>query len=387
MPLVEYDGSSDDSEDEYQTNNESPNSIDESVESECSDVANEEFSSALFKSLPDPKRNQQQEGIPDEKIAELDSIDDINPIAYSETSQNKPPGPSKIKPRKRVKITIPALAEFYNDDHLADEPPRKKLMPSKTGSGLFSVLPPPQNVTVKESNRKLIPTATTSVKKFVPHSVTSKKTPVPQKKKEVQQKSLVTVDSDEFSNSDNEDDNLVGNVNSNERTCDFFALTTKESEKACEGSAADVQALIQQKLAEKQRIKEAEAENEVQQPEAVESSSVENSVMPTELNNSEFFKMQGKKGRKMEEINIIDVDAASIMPDPNEWLMKQLTAEKPAGPSVKSMKSKMGPTSQQKRKHQITYLAFQAKERELELKNQWAENRMTRKQTQSKYGF
>ena len=32
-------------------------------------------------------------------------------------------------------------------------------------------------------------------------------------------------------------------------------------------------------------------------------------------------------------------------------------------------------------------MSFQAKERELELKNQWATNRQTRKQTQSKYGF
>lgn len=29
----------------------------------------------------------------------------------------------------------------------------------------------------------------------------------------------------------------------------------------------------------------------------------------------------------------------------------------------------------------------QAKERELELKNSWAENKLTRRQTQAKYGF
>ena len=29
----------------------------------------------------------------------------------------------------------------------------------------------------------------------------------------------------------------------------------------------------------------------------------------------------------------------------------------------------------------------QAKERELELKNNWAENKLTRRQTQAKYGF
>jgi len=40
-----------------------------------------------------------------------------------------------------------------------------------------------------------------------------------------------------------------------------------------------------------------------------------------------------------------------------------------------------------KRKHQITYLAHEAKAREQELQNQWAQNRMSRRQTQSKYGF
>ncbi|NXX49681.1 PRCC protein, partial [Tricholaema leucomelas] len=45
------------------------------------------------------------------------------------------------------------------------------------------------------------------------------------------------------------------------------------------------------------------------------------------------------------------------------------------------------PTGQQRRKHQITYLIHQAKERELELKNTWSENKLSRRQTQAKYGF
>jgi proline-rich protein PRCC len=35
----------------------------------------------------------------------------------------------------------------------------------------------------------------------------------------------------------------------------------------------------------------------------------------------------------------------------------------------------------------VVFFLFQAKENELELKNQWSQNRMSRKQTQSKYGF
>ncbi len=41
----------------------------------------------------------------------------------------------------------------------------------------------------------------------------------------------------------------------------------------------------------------------------------------------------------------------------------------------------------QKRKHQITYLAVEAKAREQELQQQWAANRANRRQTKMKYGF
>ncbi|ELW59871.1 Proline-rich protein PRCC [Tupaia chinensis] len=68
-----------------------------------------------------------------------------------------------------------------------------------------------------------------------------------------------------------------------------------------------------------------------------------------------------------------------------QWMTKSLTEEK----TMKSFSKKKGeqPTGQQRRKHQITYLIHQAKERELELKNTWSENKLSRRQTQAKYGF
>ncbi|KAH3833282.1 hypothetical protein DPMN_106588 [Dreissena polymorpha] len=96
----------------------------------------------------------------------------------------------------------------------------------------------------------------------------------------------------------------------------------------------------------------------------------------------EFLRLQGKQKRGREEINIIDVNADDFT-DPSE-ITKHLTEEQ----SYQSHRKKDDqPSSQQRRKHQIGYLAFQAKERELELKNQWSQNKMTRKQTQAKYGF
>lgn len=97
------------------------------------------------------------------------------------------------------------------------------------------------------------------------------------------------------------------------------------------------------------------------------------------------------------------------MEESQQWLQKNLTEEYAES---KNIGSDINITGQSKRKHQITYLAqqviykftyyfikyfklifntiykcVQAKANELKLKNMWAENRLTRKQTQAKYGF
>ncbi|CAH1254435.1 PRCC [Branchiostoma lanceolatum] len=98
-----------------------------------------------------------------------------------------------------------------------------------------------------------------------------------------------------------------------------------------------------------------------------------------------FVRMQGKKNRG-EEIKIIDVHEDSQRAKMEDWKI-QMDAEEREFMMSRSKKSGKLPSRQQRNKHQITYLAFQAKERELELKNQWSQNRMTKRQTQAKYGF
>ncbi|EDO32056.1 predicted protein [Nematostella vectensis] len=102
-----------------------------------------------------------------------------------------------------------------------------------------------------------------------------------------------------------------------------------------------------------------------------------------QLDMEQLRKLQGKKNRK-EQINIIDITAADQTKDVELMLTKMSSEEVAHRPSKK--KGNM-PTSQQRRKHQITYLAFQAKEKEFELRQQWSANRQTKRQTQSKYGF
>ncbi|KAK2084452.1 hypothetical protein P7K49_037485 [Saguinus oedipus] len=103
------------------------------------------------------------------------------------------------------------------------------------------------------------------------------------------------------------------------------------------------------------------------------------------IDDEAFKRLQGKRNRGREEINFVEIKGDDQLSGAQQWMTKSLTEEK----TMKSFSKKKGeqPTGQQRRKHQITYLIHQAKERELELKNTWSENKLSRRQTQAKYGF
>uniref|UniRef100_A0A672K7G8 Proline-rich protein PRCC-like n=1 Tax=Sinocyclocheilus grahami TaxID=75366 RepID=A0A672K7G8_SINGR len=104
------------------------------------------------------------------------------------------------------------------------------------------------------------------------------------------------------------------------------------------------------------------------------------------FNDEAFRRLQGKQNRGREEIKFLEIKGDDQLSGNKQWLTKNMTAETEPRKSFSKKKGDQ-PTGQQRRKHQITYLIHQAKERELELKNNWAENKLTRRQTQAKYGF
>ncbi|XP_019723475.1 proline-rich protein PRCC-like [Hippocampus comes] len=99
-----------------------------------------------------------------------------------------------------------------------------------------------------------------------------------------------------------------------------------------------------------------------------------------------FMRLQGKRNRGKEEVKFLEIKGDDQLSGHQQWITKSMSEEKQTRGSFSKKRGGM-PTGQQRRKHQITYLIHQAKERELELKNSWAENRMTRRQTRAKYGF
>lgn len=100
-----------------------------------------------------------------------------------------------------------------------------------------------------------------------------------------------------------------------------------------------------------------------------------------ELDEEAWQKLVGGKKRKMDSIEILDVNAKDIVGDATANLTKQITDEyRPAN-------NRDYFSSGSKRKHQITYLAYVAKERDEELRRTWADAKYNRAQAKQKYGF
>lgn len=263
------------------------------------------------------------------------------------------------------------------------EPPKKKLNPSRSGTGLFSVLPEPKHTSAKETGRPL-----------VPHILTKKPSQTQKSLRKVTERSsTVKVAADKVSDDEEE---------VSTETSDFFSLSevyhTEHARAAPEFASSCVPATVEpclETIREESMVHCSQPKNPSLSVEHHHHNFVEVGPYTTEQESSQpattssideatILRLAGKRGRN-DAINFIDVNADDALLTRQEWMTKALSEEKPQHGF--SRKREGLPTQKQKQKHQITYLAHQAKERELDLKNTWAQNRMTKMQSQAKYGF
>lgn len=251
------------------------------------------------------------------------------------------------------------------------------------------MLPEPKNLAVKETKRSL-----------VPHILTKRPTEPPQKKPRkapAQVRPLVEAN-------DSDEEAETGG------SSDFFSLTDTAPDPATLGravasitTAPDVEPPVprtpvsQNLPVSEDRVNEpvasmnAYTDNVYHQTHSEEQDfypvqgQEEQTPQPASFDQEAMLRLTGKRRGKGEAINFIDVSADDALLTRDEWMTKALTEEKPT--QSFSKKREGMPSQRTKQKHQITFLAHQAKERELELKNNWAQNRMTKMQTQAKYGF
>ncbi|RWS07510.1 proline-rich protein PRCC-like protein [Dinothrombium tinctorium] len=267
-----------------------------------------------------------------------------------------------------VKIAIPDLPDFEEevDENEEQKQKRQRLHQSSSGSGLLSLLPSPGS-NKKDKQLTLIPQ---SVSKTKPKPIqTFPKKPI---------KLVQSVE---------DDDDIVGEDNS-----DFFSLTSevKAESRVNEKSLASF-SLSEEN--EKEEISEASSVDiaptlpEISAPDtSLYSTHVtethSHTINHTDVNDPSFKRLIAQKfgEEPPEAIKVIDVNASQFINQNRDYL-KTISQEKP------EEFTGIVPSSTAKRKHQITYLAYQAKQRELQLKNEWATSKLTKSQTRAKYGF
>lgn len=431
MSLVAY-GSSDESSDEEENNSDINNKNETVIEIATIQQTSEKLCLPAPKNVENSSKNDvttdsvntnSSEKIhfdklpkPKSLITEEEDMIEEDDIPLKKEAELKPERLIK-KDRAPVKITVPSLSDF-KDLEEENEVKANKIKPSNKGTKLFALLPPPKGVELKSTNN-LVPTIVNkAAAKINRENVsTNKGTKNDSRTNKVTKTATTKISMDISSDSEGEDDAIV-NSNTSSAT-DFFALSATEtiSDPIVSESIENDTDLKQESHNYDSEIKDdskdicinniqktlvsnimnlpkeeillknkAEVGPKLPVPEQEYNIDTEGNVA---FDDKAIEYLCGRRGvkrkpREIEELNIIEINGEDIKPDEREWLVKALTEEPVQRPV--SMQGG-GVNSQSKKKHQITYLAHQAKAMEMELKNQWAQNRLTRKQTQSKYGF
>ncbi|KAG4067290.1 hypothetical protein HA402_000281 [Bradysia odoriphaga] len=365
MSLVAY-GNSDEDSDDYDSSDEkqavkssSSNSIAKepviSADAEPSGIA-----STLALKLPSPKKQTNHS-----------VIEEDDEFLHKKAVPTEPPPKPPVK-RGTVQITIPALPK-------QDEPKLNKkekfigAQPNRP-AGLLNLLPKPtfgsfSKKTTSISTDAHASTATAKSKQsngFIPHSVakaaaTSKKT--------IQKPST---NDDGNSGSDSSDDD------------DYFSFHTET--KLPEVSQQEINAMVAKKAADIKTATTTYLQSMERQNVDIEAESVENVSEQSRIDDEALAALCGaKRARRGDGPSVvIELTGDQVLPNRDEWLRNQLqstTEYQPRGLVDEE------PAAGTRKKHQITYLAHQAKANEQELQAMWAANRHTRRQTQNKYGF
>jgi len=344
----------------------------------------------------------------------VEVVEETGPIPEKKDYGDKveEPPAKKAKRSGPVKITIPSLSTFKDEEEEAL--PSVRVEPSKAGSGLFALLPQPKN---KPSRPKAVvpirptPDPAAAVRKplasniggnnlkpsgvrtvgLVPHRVANPVKAKPGGSKPAN------------SDSDDEDD-LLGMGSSSNSYFPAPAAPVREQFKVVNptpaGPSSSMRSLNPALPADPSFVSLNMADDISATGTRYQDLELGPAVAPypppaptypeardSLIDNEEAITRLAGKSAKLKEFkddlkgNIIDINEDDMKGNPIDWMTKAMTQEQAPRPSGK------GPKGLAKSRHQITYLAHQAKERDWELKQEWASSRENRNASRNKYGF
>ncbi|XP_058464556.1 proline-rich protein PRCC [Malaya genurostris] len=282
----------------------------------------------------------------------------------------------------KIQITIPSLRDFKDD---TERKPIIKPIGAEKPTGLLSLLPKPKSELAfftSKASPSVVSSIKPAVQRLIPDSVANRPRNIPSKEAVMKKASAKKPPTDKHGNNseDSEDEERV----------DFFSLNSKES--LPEISANEINAMVAKTAA-----RMAEAAKQFTEPEPVEEQPCSSGLHPSrdfvlqeqddltsERALSSLIGGNKAKRARVDDVNIIEISSADIVPSKEDFLRRKLQEETGYVPTG-HLTGDWSCTS--KRKSHITYLASKAQDNAQELEAMWSANRQSRRQTQSKYGF
>lgn len=302
--------------------------------------------------------------------------------------EEKPPLPKKGP----VRIFIPAMRDLQDPEapHSSDKPKRhtaprggpiKSLLgslPKPKSEQLFQTAATPSGVVPKPTFKSLVPDSVT-LKRKKPATVETATRP------RLNNKAAPAAVSGPADSSGDEEDAAF----------DFFSLTSGPDDSLPKVSKNEIQLMVANRAA-KMASTTAKFDQLLTKEEPVASDQTaagsyeqHQSVEQRQAIDREAleFLVGGSsraKRARMENVDVVELSYEQVMPSRDEWLRTSV-----AGATTAPVRGELkdGPKGVARKKHQITYLAHQAKSNEAELQAIWAANRQTQRQSQSKYGW
>ncbi|RIA96480.1 mitotic checkpoint regulator, MAD2B-interacting-domain-containing protein [Glomus cerebriforme] len=315
----------------------------------------------------------------------------------------------KSKRNGPVKIVVDLPKPGNDDDDDSDkEQTSKKSKP--VGSGLFALLPPPKRpVTGKEqkssTNKPMSDLSTikpiTASTSFVPHTLTKRKSTTTHSFSKIKGKEI------KVQGNENETKDTTEN---NKFTESFFPLgaeiTNITPSKAIEDESFKINNSDKIESSNIESNANYNATNDynynynynyqwdagtnsyMEYPgyyydeSQLQQQNSEQAQPDSHIDDEAIQKLGGRRGKEG-PIVIKEINAADQMADAWQAQMSELTKPGKVGSGGTHLK----PTKGQKRKHNLMYLAYQAAAMENDLKEQFAANKKTKRETQAKYGY
>jgi len=350
------------------------------------DIPGLSSSTSLLNSLPSISSSE----TPSTSKDFVDENEDLSTIPKAKIYSEKP-DLKAIKPKKKkgpIRIMAPSLNSIDDADDEKETRPVVRA-PSTKKSGLFGMLPPPKNSLQASSTSSVTTTPAPSSSK--PSSKPSLMVPRSVSKKPVTENKKTPVVSKNQGNDSDEEDVPFFTMDAASKVKDkdiaHMKMNVKANPEALHPRGIEPGSHPSHQFRyDEDQVSDYSAVTAPYPPPPPEPRS-SNGNGPMQPSQEALQRLAGaaSKRRKLEEEGfnqIIDVNFDDIKPDEREWLTKALTEDDADKPGPKNTIK-----GERKTKHQITWLAAEAKQNENKLKKQWAESASNKRAAGNKYGF